>query len=135
MAVSDAQILGRTVDAILDNRVKLTTADNAPVSGGNPVPAGKTAYFVKGYVAMMNTDKNGTDATFKWYMRGNNGGPYCWQTKGEVGLVNIGNSYWIYEYGIPAGPIPAKTDVRIAMTQASETHSVEGGFDLLLVDN
>ena len=99
------------------------------------IPAGKTAFFMKGYVAMMNATFQGTTATFKWRVRGNNGGPYSWQTQGHIGLINIGQSSWQYEYGVPAGGIPAKSDIKIVMSEASAAHSVEGGFDLILIDN
>lgn len=99
------------------------------------VPHGKSALFVKGYVGMMHNDKNGVDATFQWQARSNNGVNGAWQTKGQMGLINIGNSHWQYEYGIPAGIIPEKTDIRILVTTASKIIDSVGGYDLILRDN
>ncbi|MCP4566485.1 MAG: hypothetical protein GY841_02760 [FCB group bacterium] len=99
------------------------------------VPAGKSAYFIKGYVGLMNDNKGGEDGSFQWLMRANNGANGAWQVKGHVGLVNIGSSHWQYEYGIPAGPIPEKTDVRVKLVAASDTMSCVAGFDLILVDD
>lgn len=99
------------------------------------IPRGRSGYFLKGYVALSNADKNGQDGTFQWLMRANNGTTGAWAINGEVTLVNIGSSYWVYEYGVPAGPIPEKTDIRIRMTTATATMSTQGGFDLILIDN
>jgi len=99
------------------------------------VPAGHTAYFLKGYVGISDDTFQGVLANFRWQMRPNNGTIGAWQTKGEMGLVNIGSSHWQYEYGAPAGPIPEKTDVRIRMYDSGSTVSCVGGFDLLLVED
>lgn len=99
------------------------------------IPADKSGLFVKGYVGLKNSTFQGEDGTFRWLMRINNGLNGAWLTQGEIGLINIGNSYWQYEYGIPAGPIPPKTDIRIELTAATDTMDTVGGFDLLLIDN
>jgi len=99
------------------------------------IPAGKSAYFIKGYVGLKNSTFQGEDGVFNWLMRLNNGLNGAWLVQGEVGLVNIGSSYWQYEYGIPAGPIPEKTDIKITLTDASDTMDTVGGYDLVLVDN
>jgi len=98
------------------------------------IPAGKEGYFLKGYVAMRNDDKNGEDAAFKWKARLNNGVNGAWATKGQIALINIGSSWWQYEYGAPAGPLPEKTDIKIECFNASATVGAVGGFDLLIVD-
>ena len=99
------------------------------------IPDGKTGYFLKGYVALNNDDKGGEDGTFQWLMRANNGVNGAWLVKGEVGLVNIGSSHWTYEYGIPVGAIPERTDIRIRLSAESDQMSTVAGFDLLLVDD
>lgn len=99
------------------------------------IPAGKTGYFLKGYVSMQNDDKNGVDAEFKWLARLNNGTTGAWATKGQIDLINIGSSWWQYEYGAPAGPLPEKTDIRIRCSKTSDESGAIGGFDLLLIDN
>jgi len=99
------------------------------------IPAGKSAYFIKGYVGMADDDKNGEVTLFQWQSRPNNGVTGAWAVKGEVGLNNIGSSYWIYEYGVPSGTIPPKTDIRIRVISSTATLGVVGGFDLVLVDN
>lgn len=99
------------------------------------VPVGKNAYFIKGYVAMGNNTFQGESAEFKWQGRLNNGVNGAWATKGQVSLINIGNSYWIYKYGVPAGPFPEKTDIRILVSTATDVITAQAGFDLILVDN
>jgi hypothetical protein len=68
-------------------------------------------------------------------MKLNNGVNGAWLVQGEIGCVNSGSSHWQYEYGIPAGPLPEKTDIRIELTTASAIFDAVGGYDLLLVDN
>ena len=100
------------------------------------IPAGKTAYFIKGYVGLATSVKTAENGTFNWMLKVNAFGPGgAWLVQGEVGLVNLGSGYWQYEYGVPAGPIPEKTDIRIELIQASATFDTVGGFDLILVDN
>jgi hypothetical protein len=99
------------------------------------VPNNKTAYFIKGYVALATGDKTAENGTFRWLIRLNNGLNGAWLVQGEVGLVNLGSSHWQYEYGVPAGPLPEKTDIRIALVTESTTFDTVAGFDLVLVDN
>jgi hypothetical protein len=93
------------------------------------------AYFKKGYVGLGTTDKTAQQGIFQWKMRLNNSVQSGWLTQGEISLMNTGTSYWQYEYGVPAGAIPAKTDIRIELTQSSTEFDIVGGFDLILVDN
>lgn len=101
------------------------------------IPAGKTGYFVKGYVGISGggAGANNESATFKWKACPNNGVTGAWQTKGQIECTTRGSSWWQYEYGIPAGAIPEKTDIRIECTVVTATLGVVGGFDILLVDN
>jgi len=99
------------------------------------IPAGYTAMFLKGYVALGNDNKNGVDGTFQWQGRLNNGFTGAWATKGQVTLVNIGSSHFVYEYGAPAGMLPEKTDIRIRVTDTDATIDGIGGYDLLLVQD
>jgi hypothetical protein len=99
------------------------------------IPRGKSAMFVKGYVALKEDTFQGTSGDFKWKLRLNNGHQGAWQTKGQIGLINIGSSWWQYKYGIPIGMIPAKTDIRLEQSAASTAMDSVGGFDLLLIDN
>ena len=100
------------------------------------VPADKTAYFIKGYVALATGSTTAKDGVFRWLMRLNTTGVNgAWLVQGEVGLVNLGQGSWQYAYGVPAGPIPGKTDIRIEMTSAAAQFDTVGGFDLVLVDD
>jgi len=99
------------------------------------IPNNKSGLFVKGYVGMGNDDKNGVDASFEWQARANNGHTGAWATKGDIDLVNIGSSWWQYEYGVPAGILLEKTDIRIRVRTASAESRVVGGYDLLLKDD
>jgi len=113
----------------------ISTNDGQTQQAIYTIPKGKTGYFIKGYVALANDNKNGEDGTFQWKARLNNGFTGAWAVKGQMSLVNIGSSHWQYEYGAPSGGIPEKTDVRLTMTTASTTMDIVGGFDLILVDN
>ena len=99
------------------------------------VPLAKTAYFLKGYVAVAGTDKTAEIAQFQWKARPNSIANGAWATKGEMSCITLGNNWWQYEYGAPAGQIPEKTDIRIECVATSKALSVVAGFDLLLVDN
>ena len=100
------------------------------------VPAGKSAYFIKGYVGLSTDDKTQENGTFRWLLRVNAFGPGgAWLVQGEAGLTSLGTNYWIYEYGIPAGPIPEKSDIRIELTAASTTFDTVAGFDLILIED
>lgn len=99
------------------------------------IPNGKTGYFIKGYVAISDDDKAGEVAEFKWKARANNGTTGAWQTKGQMANRSNGSGWWAYEYGIPVGPIPEKTDLRIECFSATDIVGVVGGFDLVLVDD
>lgn len=99
------------------------------------VPAGKSALFLKGYVGLKNDTFQGESGNFKWQLKLNNGTAGAWQTKGQIGLVNIGSSWWQYEYGAPSGMIPAKTDIRIIQSSATDTMDSVAGYDLLLKDD
>jgi hypothetical protein len=99
------------------------------------IPNGKTGYFVKGYVALSTSNKTAEDGIFNWLMKLNNGVNGAWLVQGEVGCVNLGSSHWQYRYGIPAGPLPEKTDIRIALEAGSTTFDTVAGFDILLVDD
>jgi len=98
------------------------------------VPRGYNAYFIKGYVGLADDDKNGELAEFQWQARPNNGVTGAWAVKGEMGLNNLGSSHWQYEYGVPAGAIPEKTDIRIKVILATSHMGVVGGFDIVLVE-
>jgi hypothetical protein len=100
------------------------------------VPAGHTAYFIKGYTALSDDVQTSENGTFRWMLRVNAFGPGgAWLTQGEIGLINNASSYWQYEYGAPAGPIPEKTDIRIELSNSSAVFDVVGGYDLLLVED
>jgi hypothetical protein len=98
------------------------------------IPAGKSGYFIKGYVAISDPDKNGESAVFQWLARPNNGVNGAWQVKGEMSVLNIGSGWWQYEYGVPAGPLPEKTDIRIKVKSATAEVGTVGGFDFVLID-
>ena len=100
------------------------------------VPEGKSAYFTKGYVGISKAGgAAAASAEFKWKARPNNGYIGAWQTQGQMEVVTSGSSHWQYEYGVPNGPIPARTDIRIECVEVSATLGVVGGFDLILVDD
>ena len=101
------------------------------------IPAGKTGYFLKGYVGVSDGGNAASreSAQFKWKARLNNGTTGAWQTKGQIECINDGGSWWQYEYGAPSGPLAAKTDIRLECTESSATLGVVGGYDILLIDD
>jgi len=95
------------------------------------IPAGKTGYFLQGYVAMVDAGASRTCRMI--YQVRPFGGVF--QIKGEVGLTTGGNTHWQYRYQGPP-PIPEKSDIRIRVTEASSADmKMVGGYDILLVDN
>ena len=98
------------------------------------IPANKEAYFIKGYVAFGDDNKNGEAAKLQWMARPANGGNGAWAVKGQAGLSNLGSSSFIYDYGAPAGPLPPLTNVRIRCTSATATVDCVGGYDLIMFE-
>jgi hypothetical protein len=100
------------------------------------IPNNRTGYFIKGYVGISKGGGSAAQsADFKWKARANNGTNGAWQTKGQIECLTSGSSWWQYEYGIPAGPLPEKTDIRLECTEVTATLGVVGGFDILLVED
>ncbi len=118
-----------------DTAIYIGTGDGQTQHAIYTIPANKTAYFLKGYVGVADDDKNGEVVDFQWQARPNNGTTGAWAVKGEIGCNSVGSSNWQYEYGVPSGPIPEKTDIRIRVVAATATLGVVGGFDLILVDD
>lgn len=118
-----------------DVGIHISAGDGQTLQCIYTVPNGKTAYFIKGYVGMSTSDKTAENAILRWMGKMNNGLNGAWLVQGEMGLVNLGSGHWQYEYGVPAGPLPEKTDVRILMESGSGTFDTVGGFDLILVDD
>jgi len=98
-------------------------------------PANTTSYFLKGYVGVADDDKNGEVAVFQWLARPNTVANGAWAVKGEMGCNTLGAGHWQYEYGVPSGGLPGKTDIRIRVVDATATLGVVGGFDLIIVDD
>jgi len=101
------------------------------------IPNGYTGFFIKGYVGMSDggSSVSRESVKFKWKARPNNGVNGAWQTKGQIEVINDGTPYWQYRYGVPAGQLPEKTDIRIECVEVSaDDIGVVGGFDLVMVD-
>ena len=122
---------------LLDNTIGIYVAadDGQTQQAIYTIPAGKTGFFIKGYVGLADDDKNGETAGFKWKARPNNGTSGAWAVKGQISLVSIGSGHWQYAYGIPAGPLPEKTDIKLEVYETTAILGVVGGFDILLVDH
>lgn len=99
------------------------------------IPNNKTGYFIKGYVGISDDDKNGEVAKFEWQAKLNNGISGAWVAKGDISTINIGSGWWQYQYGVPAGPLPEKTDVRIQTPLTTAEVGTVCGFDILLIDD
>jgi len=118
-----------------DTGIYISAGDGQTQHAIYTVPADKSAYFIQGYVGMADDDKNGEVAEFQWLMRPNNGVTGAWAVKGQVACNSLGSGTWQYKYGVPGGPIPAKSDIRIKVSAATSTLGVVGGYDLILVDD
>lgn len=119
-----------------DVGIYVAADDGQTQQGIYTVPAGYTAFFLKGYTAISKGGgSQAVAAQFKWRARPNNGTNGAWATKGQIECVSSGSGTWQYEYGVPSGPIPEKTDVRLECTEVTATVGVVGGFDLMLVRN
>ena len=99
------------------------------------IPKGKSAEFLSGYVGLENDTFQGVTGAFKWQLRLNNGSAGAWQTKGQIGLINIGSSWWDHLYSAPVGMIPELTIIRIIQSAASAQMNSVCGYDLLQRDN
>lgn len=91
------------------------------------VPAGKTAYLIKG----VATCQSGADATGDMYVR------YFDDAAFRVGhsfeVAGSGGEY-MYEFGIPLR-IPEKSDIDVHATVRSNNARLTAAFDLILEDN
>jgi hypothetical protein len=129
----------RDAETLANTGIYITAGRGQTQQAIYTIPAGKTGYFIKGYVGMSSPTFQGVEAEFNWLLRVNAFGPGgAWLIQGEIGVVNIGSSFWIYEYGVPAGPMPEKTDIRIELVEETETTGgvdVVAGYDLILVDD
>jgi hypothetical protein len=118
-----------------DTAAYISAGDGQTQQAIYTIPNGKTGYFIKGYVGISDNDKSGEAAQFKWRAKANNGVNGAWATKGQISCTSIGSSWWQYEYGIPAGPLPEKTDIRLECSSVTAAMGVVGGYDILMVDD
>lgn len=101
------------------------------------VPADRSAFFIKGYVGISagGLGASNEGATFRWKAKPFNGGNGAWATNGLMECTTRGSSHFQYEYGVPAGPLPEMTLIRIECSTVSATMGVVGGFDVIIVEN
>jgi hypothetical protein len=125
---------GDITDGVPDDsstiRALINNGNNQTLMCIYTVPAGKTAYFISGYVAYAKSSNTG--AKFSWRARAFGG---VFQVKSTVALIGTGSSTWDYHYGVPVA-LPEKADILIRCDEVeSNGTAVAGGFDLILVDN
>ncbi len=126
----DGTISGGVPSTAADVRAMIRNGHNQTLMCLYTVPAGKTAYFLGGYVA--TTKSNATTATFTWRAR-----PYggVFQVKSKIAVIGSGSSSWQYHYSVPV-PLPEKTDIAIKCEEVESNNTgAAGGFDLVLIDN
>jgi len=117
-------------DTLTDIRAKIIEGTNQTEMAIYTIPAGKTGFFIQGYVGVSKITTS--EAEFVYYVRPFGG---VFQIKGRIAQSTIGNGYWIYKYGIPLA-VPEKADVKITCVNVGANGTgVVGGFDILLVDN
>jgi len=94
------------------------------------IPAGKTGYFLGGYVTLSRTGNN--NAVFTSKIRTFGG---VFRTVSRVASVATGTSSWTYRYPIGL-PLAAKTDILLRCEDVSANDTgVSGGFTILLKDD
>jgi hypothetical protein len=91
------------------------------------VPAGKTAYLLKGDTTVAAN----ADATINMFVRYSGTGSFRIGHSAEV--AGVGGQY-TYDFPIP-NSLPEKTDIDVRATVRSNNARVTAVFDLLFVDN
>ena len=91
------------------------------------VPAGKTAYLIKGTTSIGNSG----DATVDLFARF--GGTGAFRIGHTLECSMTGGQY-TYEFAVPI-PLPEKTDIDVRATVRSNNCRVTAAFDMVLVDN
>lgn len=91
------------------------------------VPAGKTAYIMKG----VATCQSGADATGDMYVR--YFGDQAFRVGHSFEVSGTGGEY-MYEFGIPLR-IPEKSDIDVRASVRSNNARVTAAFDIILEDN
>jgi hypothetical protein len=125
-----ALTLGKPTD-VTKIRAKIRIAHGQTLMAIYSVPAGHTAYFVKGYVG-LTAARAGTSSGMVWKLRLFE---KVFRTQSELGLSSSGSSLWQYEYPFPL-PVPEKSDVKITCEEvAANDTPVSGGFTIMLVEN
>lgn len=128
--VSGGTVTAGVPQVVADVRAIIVNGDNQTLMAQYTVPAGKTAYFIAGYVAFSKGRT--ANADFSWKARPFGG---VFQVKSKIGLVSTGSSTWSYTYGVPAA-LPEKTDIKVVCEEVSAADcAVSAGFDLVLVDD
>ena len=93
-------------------------------------PAGKTGYFLQGYVAVARSITSVAQISWKARVFGS-----VFAVKSRLAIDSNANSTWQYRYAVPVG-LPEKTDVKITVESVSANNTpVSGGFEILLIDN
>jgi hypothetical protein len=124
------------IDATVTAGVFINALDGQTQGTPYTVPSGKTGFFLIGYVGQSSRANPSTaaSAVFTWRARLNNGATGVFSIKGQVETMTTAQQYWIYKYGVPV-VLPEKTDILIRCEEVSQTISVVGAFDIVLVDN
>ncbi len=114
-------------------RANITNGDNQTEMCIYSVPAGKTAYFLGGYVSQLIETRSASEVcTFTWRVREFGG---VFRVQSRIPTLSDGNSYFAYKYPVPVGGIPEKSDIVIRAETVSATMGAAGGFTVLLKDN
>jgi hypothetical protein len=95
------------------------------------VPAGKTAVYLEGFIAISRG--GGSAATAEMTFRAREFGK-VFRVKRRIALNTQGSSNWRAVYAVPA-ILPEKTDVLFRVELVSATLGVSGGFQALIFDN
>lgn len=127
---ADCAIVAGVPSVTANIRAVINNSQNISSMAIYTVPAGKTAYYIKGFIALT---KNKTVAgDFSLLVRTFGG---VFKSKRIIGLTTVGSSSWQYQYPTPIR-ISEKSDIvfRIDSVTANDAGAV-GGADFVLVDN
>jgi len=89
------------------------------------IPNGKTGYLLQGYATSAGNKNVQIQYRIRPFNSSNN-------VKFDFDLLN-GN--FIYNFAVPGGPLPEKTDMMVRANSDAGTTRVSTGFDLVVVDN
>lgn len=125
----DGTVTGGIPDTAADVRALVKAEAQQTEMAIYTIPAGKTGYFLGGYVALSG--KSNVNAVFTSRLRLDGG---VFRVVSRIACLATGSSSWSYRYP-QALPLPAKTDLLLRADSVSANDTAcSGGFTIILED-